>query len=307
MSMGPQSLGEMELRDPLDGHLFTHRYALSTNGLGGYDSDGCAYARGIQPRTYGVATSPTTLYSALVEDWPPSVPEDKREGLLAILLGLGKDIQDARKMRPSERYELAAVTATQLGRPDFAVGELYLIAAWTVRDTIVGFFPGVQGAGDAWEKLAELVPMAQSQVALPARTRALFDMARLSHRGGFGVERDDFLQLLDTFDDAGLGAMEKRTEFLRRVAQEERLLAKARERFRRGLAAGEGTGEEQAHFRFLIGDMSRRLGDFDSARTDLEAADLSTATSDETRAFARDVLKVIKVQARPPKESNHGG
>ena len=40
-----------------------------------------------------------------------------------------------------------------------------------------------------------------------------------------------FLERLSTFPDAGLGAMEKRQEFRRRVAEEQRLLSLARREF----------------------------------------------------------------------------
>jgi len=299
-------LGEKQLVDPLDGHEFTHQYVIGTNGLGGHDSDGCTYARGVQPRVFAVATSPTTLFSARMEQWPEAVPPDLREALLRRLVDIGKEVSNVRDLKPSERYELAAVSAELLGASHFAIGELYLIGAWTVRDTIVGFLPGVQGASDAWVKLGELVPLAQQQTEAEPRTRAMFDLARLSHRGGFVGERDEFLMLLDTFEDAGIGGPEKRAAFFRRVGEENRLLGKARERFRKGIAAGEGSGEEQAFYRFLAGDLARRLGDFDAARTDLEAVDLSPQASEEVRLRARDVLEVIKVQKRPEKPPEEG-
>jgi len=302
----PRNVGEKPLVDPLDGHEFTHQYLIATNGLGGYDSDGCTYARGAQPRVYGVATSPTTLFSARMEQWPSTLPPDTREALLRRLLDVGKEVSSARDLKPSERYELAATSAELMGGSHFAIGELYLIGAWTVRDTIVGFLPGVQGASDAWAKLGEVVPLAQKQTESAPRTRAMFDLARLSHRGGFVVERDEFLLLLDTFEDAGLGAKEKRAEFFVRVDEENRLLGKARDRFRRGLQAREGSGEEQAYYRYLVGDLSRRLGDFDAARTALEGADLAPQASEEVRALAQDILRVIKVQKRPEDVAKKG-
>lgn len=302
----PRNMAEKPLEDPIDGHEFLHSYQIGTNGLGGYDSDGCAYARGTQPRTTGIATSPTTLFSAPMESWPTGMPDDVRETLLRRLLDVGKDVGDARSLRPSERYELAAMSAEVLGKTDFTIGELYLIGAWTVRDTIVGFLPGVQGAGDAWTKLAETVRLAQAQKDPAPRTRAMFDLARLSHRGGFVVERDEFMRMLDTFEDAGLGAKEKRVAFFLRVDEENRLLFKARERFQKGLEAKQGTPEEHAYYRYLVGDLSRRLGEFDEARTNLEAAELSAGSGEEVKALAKDVLQVIKVQERPPKDAPEG-
>ena len=97
-----------------------------------------------------------------------------------------------------------------------------------MRDTIVGFLPGLQGAGDTWRKLADVNKRAQQQTTDRAKTRAMFDLARVAHRGGLPAERETFLELLSTFPDAGLGAVEKREEFRRRVAEEQRLLQLAR-------------------------------------------------------------------------------
>ncbi len=49
-----------------------------------------------------------------------------------------------------------------------------------------------------------------------------------------------------------------------------------------------------------MGDLSRRLGEFDEARTTLEAVELDTGAAEETRSYARDVLAVLKVQAKAP-------
>lgn len=290
----------VELKDPLDGHVFEVFVPASTNGLGGFDADGCSYARGEQPRAWEIATSPTTLFSAPLDGWKVAVPEDKKAALIEMLLGLGRDVDDVRTLTPSDKYELAAAVARELGRDEFTIGRLYLAGAWTVRDTIVGFLPGVQGASDAWSKLIETLPMVKELTEPRGRTIALFDMARLSHRGGFVNERADFMVLVATVPDAGLGAADKRMEFARRVGEENRLMTKARDAFRAGLDKPGGHPEDRAWIRFLVGEIARRLGDLDEARTTLEGVELDAVASEETRAMAKDVLSVLKVQARAP-------
>jgi hypothetical protein len=102
--------------------------------------------------------------------------------------------------------------------------------------------------------------------------------------------------------DAGLGALDKRSEFHRRVEEEVRLLTKARERYRRGLEGGAGDAEDRAFHTFLLGDLSRRLGDWKDAEQRLQEAIAAPSATDETKANAKDVLAVLKVQAReaPP-------
>ena len=291
-------LPQEALVDPLDGHSFSVSVVPSVNSLGGMDSDGCSYSSGTQVRTFAVATSPTSLYSARIEEWGLGVTKKNKSALLQLLVPLGADVGNAANLQPSERYELAAAVAEQLGRDRFAIGDLFLHAAWTVRDTVVGFLPSVQGSGDAWQKLGELVQMSRSVTHARGRTIALFDMARLAHRGGFIHERDGLLQQLDNFEDAGMGAAEKRTEFHARVGAEQRLLRKARERYLKGVERGDRGPEERALYGYLAADLARRLGDFSSAEAELAALDVDNSVPKEVKGLIADARSVLKVQAR---------
>jgi len=293
----PPGMTSVQLVDPIDGHGFQVFVPTSSNGLGGFDSDGCNYAKGQQPRQFEVATSPTTLFSAPIDGYREEIPDNKKGALAEMLLSLGRDVDNARTLSAADRYELAAAVARELGKDDFAVGEMYLQAAWTVRDTIVGFLPGVQGASDAWSKFVETVPLVKSVDNDRGKTIAFFDMARLAHRGGFVHERDDMLALSATVPEVGLDAERKREEFARRVSDEARLLGKARDSFRAGLASKVGTPADRAGYRFLVGDLSRRLGEFAAAKTELEGAEMDSAANEQTQTYARDVLAVLKVQA----------
>ncbi len=296
----PPGMTAVSLVDPLDGTSFQVFVPSSSNGLGGFDSDGCSYAKGMQPRQFEVVTSPTTLFSAPLEAFAEPIPDERKAPLAELLLSLGQDVNDVRALSPADRYELAAAVARSLGKDDYLIGELFLQGAWTVRDTIVGFLPGVMGASDAWTKFVETLPAVRAVDNDRGATIAFFDMARLAHRGGFVHERDDMLALSAKIPDAGLDADAKRAEFARRAQAERRLLVKARDAFRAGLATGEGEPGQRASYRFLVGDLSRRLGEFDEARTTLEAVELDTGAAEETRSYARDVLAVLKVQAKAP-------
>ncbi|MCO4770749.1 MAG: hypothetical protein KDA24_12025 [Deltaproteobacteria bacterium] len=293
----PPGMRSVELVDPIDGHGFSVFVPAASNGLGGWDSDGCSYAKGQQPRKFEIVTSPTTLFSAPIESFNNEVPDAQKAAVMEMLLGLGRDVENVRMLPAADRYELAAAVARILGKDDFEVGELFLAGAWTVRDTIVGFLPSVQGASDAWSKFVETLPMVRAVDNDRGATIAFFDMARLAHRGGFVHERDDMLALSAQIPDAGLNADTKREEFARRVEREGQLLAKARDAFKSGLEKNLGTAETRASYRFIVGDLDRRLNDFDSARTALEAVELDSSAPDQTKSLARDVLAVLKVQA----------
>lgn len=307
----PEDTPLLELVDPLDGHRFYWPVVPAVNGLGGSDSDGCAYSRGQQPRTWNVATSPTTLYSARMQDWDRPIPEQRKEGLLAMLLAIGRDVDDATHLPPYQRYRIAAATAEYLGDGPFELGEIHLEGAWTVRDSIVGFLPGVRGAADAWKKLEEVLPAMRALEDPSARTIACFDLARLCHRGGFGRERDALLAATADIPDAGLGAKEKRAEFLRRVGQEGLLLASARDAFLAGIREGRGDAEERAFYRYLVADISRRLGDLAAADGHVDALLADEAAGEEVRERVLDIKAVLAVQDRdvpsvPPAGSGEG-
>lgn len=285
------------LEDPVDHTQFEWEVPVSANGLGGYDSDGCTYSRGQQPRHYGVAISPTTGWTAEVADYTPEIPPERLDALRKRLAELPLPGEPSR-VPPAARWERAALLAEWLGRDPFAVGDMYLHGAWSVRDSIVGFITGVEGSVDALDKLRQLEPQAQAVENTRGRTIAAFDLARLCHRGGLLVERDRWLKSIDTFPDAGMGAKEKRSAFVARVMEESRLLLQARMHFEAGLAGDDGTPAERARYRFLVGELARRLGDFAEAETHLQAVTLDQAAGKELAQLATDTLEVMKAQER---------
>ena len=291
-------LASQPMVDPLDGTPFEVSVVSSVNSHGGFDSDGCSYSTGLQPRAFSVATSPTSLYSARLKEWGVGITEANKANILRTLVSLGAEVERVAELNPSERYELAATVSELVGQDRFHVGDLFLHGAWTIRDTIVGFFPSVSGTGDAWAKLSELVLLSKSVTHPRGRTIALFDMARLAHRGGFVHERDALLAQLDNFEDAGMGAQAKRTEFFLRVREEERLLRRARERYLEGLEQKERRGSERVMYRFLAAELARRVGDLDVAERELSALALDKAIPKDVKGLVSDVASVLKVQAR---------
>jgi len=293
--MEKYGLETLRLTDPMDGSHFEARALRSTNGLGGYDSDGCSYAKGLQARTFSLATSPSTLFTASVADFPRALTASQKQELVSVLAAFGPP-EEVTTMSAATGYEIGAAVARVLGKGHYRVGELYLSGAWTVRDTIVGFLPGLQGVGDTWRKLADVSARAQQQTNDPAKTRAMFDLSRICHRGGFLVERETFLELLATFPDAGLGAMEKRAEFRRRVVAEQRLLQLAKAEFQAGRSAGEGSPADQSYYLYLVGDIDRRAGEFEAAAVALQQVTHDKQTAEEVVVLAQDILRVLEVQ-----------
>ena len=124
----------------------------------------------------------------------------------------------------------------------------------------------------------------------------MFDLARISHRGGFFHEREAFLELLSTFPDAGLGAQGKRKEFRRRVAEEQRLLRLARDEFLAGRSVGEGSAKDRSYYLYLVGDIERRSGAFEAATIAFEQVVSNKTTAEEVGVLVQDIMRVLKVQ-----------
>ena len=93
-----------------------------------------------------------------------------------------------------ERYRIAARLYADIGRSSWFLANLWLEASWTVRDSGVGYYEGLNGpeaalyllnAGDA--ELAKGLPPAQEKAVR-------FNLARVAHRGGYPLGEMHILQ-----------------------------------------------------------------------------------------------------------------
>ena len=124
--------------DPLDGSVFESRSLLSTNGLGGYDSDGCTYAKGQQPRTFAVATSPSTGFSARIADFPAALSAAQKEKVRAVLAEFGVTLPEGQKVRvwdSTAEVRYLVVPQRPAGTEGLSEDEL---AALVTRDSMIG-------------------------------------------------------------------------------------------------------------------------------------------------------------------------
>jgi hypothetical protein len=232
---------------------------ISDNTSGGYDSDLATYSSDGQWRTFRLATCADNLFSLYGDDLL-ALTADQRKQLEGALPAAVAGVKDSKNPELWERYAIAASLYHALGKDDRFLGNLWLEASWTARDTAIGFYAGLQGPKGAralidagWEEL-------KKPLSVEDRKKVLYNLARIAHRGGWGDERDGFLA---AFEAAGpVTDREKESlDRFRRFAQvvEPALQDHAIEAFTAALRS-QAPGDEKTRMTYLLADLLRRRG-----------------------------------------------
>jgi hypothetical protein len=213
--------------------------------------------------------------------------------LTRALDGARRELADPDNPQVWERYRIAAHMYAEIGRSSLFMGELWLEASWTVRDSGVGYYQGLQGPettrgllerGDAELKKGLTTDQAKS---------VHFNLARVAHRGGYATDRDAHITAFKA-----AGPMTPREA--KAVAQLEEAIRleplyqqEALRHFRAAMVDPTLTTGEQARANYLVGELSRRLGDLDTARAHLakaaEDAVLETRLVEAARFLSQEV------------------
>lgn len=275
---GPCPVGKDTVR------IFTK---VSENRVGGWDADGASYAKEGQWRTHRVSTCAETLFSLYGEDIPGLQLDDAtRARLLQALEAAKRELADADNPQVWERYRIAARLYAELGRSTLFMADLWLEASWTVRDHGVGYYEGLTGPAVT----RKLLDAGQTELAKglpPSQEKSVrFNLARVAHRGGYSAERDAHLKAFEA-----LGPVSPReAEAIARLRQAAELEPfYQREALRWFLQASEDrklTPPERARASYLVGELSRRLGDLDTARASFAAALQDDALDADLREMA---------------------
>ena len=285
---------EGEVICPLDGTEISVSRPVSTNALGGTDSDFCQYASGEQPRQHDVATCPTCFYSATLSSFDGSLTDAQRRALQEMLRSAVPPSQSAAALEVWDRYQLAALCAGVLDQGALERGDILLTGAWTVRDRAVGFIPAVDGPLDAAVQLDEMDVLWSEIPDLQIQQMALFDLARLAHRGGMRARRDGYLVRLDQLPPVPPQLVEIRGKVLELLALEDRFLEKALEHYQEGLRRNEGSPEDQVYYRYLVVDIQRRLGQDKGLLDDLNVLLADPLLPEGIRPMAKGVKEILR-------------
>ena len=145
-------IGFHRVRCPVCDKWFETHVVLSTNTVGGTDTDFFVRASGFSPVLFVAVTCPACLYSGYISDFDPTITLDdstkqllqsklqRPEGLLigepytvpGILDNAEHTVQDIHP--PWVKQELVARTWRLLKRPDESIAYAYLYASWIVRE-----------------------------------------------------------------------------------------------------------------------------------------------------------------------------
>ncbi len=254
-----------ELPCPVGDDVVRVYQLVSSNTLGGYDSDLATYASQGQFREYGVATCATNLFSLPVTHIQEPIDTALHPQLLAALAEEVAALPAREEPEIWERYSIAARMIRELGRGPLEQAELYLQASWTARDTVVGYQQGLSGPAG----VTALLDMGRAELEKPLtdeqRRTVLYTLARAAHRGGLGDVREDYLQQFEALGSLSAAEQQSLAEF-RHIAQavEPRYQDLAIAAFQEALSGNLST-EDRLRATYLVADLMRRRGRADEA------------------------------------------
>ena len=241
--------------------------SISTNQLGGYDSDLARYSKGEQFRNYAISTCFENYFSLYGKDFSIPINKKQKQEILEFLTSFRQQLMDPANPFVWERYEIAAHIYEILGYSPEFIGQLYLEASWTVRDTFVGYHQGLEGPEAVQSLLREGPKELLKNITPEQKKLLLFNLARVAHRGGYRAIRDDYLSrfaLLDLSKEE-----QKSLSYVQEIAipKEVYYQKKALEAFKKSLENPKLSKKTKIRSQYLYAELLRRLGAPKEARS----------------------------------------
>lgn len=262
-------------------------FQISSNEFGGFDSDGATYSSGTQFREHAISTCTKSLFSAYPTDMQTSFSPDDIQEIKTWLTPIADQYPNP---MPWERYKIAAEYYRWKGKPALFMGRLYLEAAWTARDKAVGIHPELKGPVVADQVLIQGAKELQKELTSEERKMVTFNLARVAHRNAQFDKREQYLNAFLT--DPALEEYERKAgmEFSKLTKEiEPKLLRLARSEYMNHLQQAPKDGQTL----YLVGDLNRRLGDYNQARVYFERANLSPQVQPEQRLIIAHFLETM--------------
>ena len=241
---------------------------LSSNRLGGWDSDLATYSVGGQWRTYAISTCQNNLFS-FPSDTGPS-PRIKEDAYVAKLNSVLEKARNEIGETPEiwQRYEIAIrIIALEKESDPLRIARLYLNAAWTARDRAVDVYKGLEGPIMA----SRLLEQGQEELQKPNLEKSVqkilhHNLARIAHRGGFFQKRDQHLAAFEALGSLSEKEKSVLKTFHRMVNEiEPGLLKKAAAQLDEYLSSATDS-KTRAWAHYTRADIARRNGDRVNAR-----------------------------------------
>ena len=179
---------------PIGGEPTKLYLSVTTNELGGYDSDGAVYSSGTQFRKYAISTCPKNFVSLLGTDLLKAIPNEHHDNILERVQAALALCEDPQNPTTWERYLIAAEVYKVLNAPPGDMAQLYLQASWVVRDEIVGIHHDLRGPKVADAVLDQGLSELKKDLTPQQRKLVRYNLARVAHRAGYPGVREQHLQ-----------------------------------------------------------------------------------------------------------------
>lgn len=254
---------------PIGGEPTKLYLSVSSNELGGYDSDGAVYSSGTQFRKYAISTCPKNFVSLLGTDLTKAIPNEHHDEILEAAQNALASAVDPDNPTAWERYLIAAAIYKVLKSPPGDMAQLYLQASWVVRDEIVGIHHDLRGPEVASTVLLSGMNELKKDLTLQQRKLVRYNLARVAHRAGYPRTRELHLQ---KFESLTLTIPEKKA-----VERFRKLATLIEPKFQQlAILELEKLGSKRyPSQQFVLGDLYRRTGKTTQAKIMFENIDES--------------------------------
>jgi uncharacterized protein (DUF2225 family) len=285
---------QVKVTCPVDGTKFEAIEITATNQWGGRDADGCSHAFNTTPLESYVWVCPSCKFAGRKKDFDASIPDADKKALLEGLKPLAEIKKDAKQAQiPGHvKYDLLAQVAQIRKAPPEELGRAWLHAAWSCRQQGAIYLADFE----EWEALRDRYNLNQKPMAYgltknrtelelevarklekeiearqyekgPNRILARYLAAYLFRKHGENAQGERWLVELGKLkgensivDDAAATARAS-------LPMERDFQKRALETYRAAYEAGGFDKKVAPEVAYLLGELSRRLGDLKAAAT----------------------------------------
>jgi hypothetical protein len=283
---------QVKVTCPVDGTKFEATEITGTNHWGGRDADGCTHAFNTTPMESWIWVCPVCKFAGRKKDFETPIPEAERKALVEGLKPLAEIRKDARQAQiPGHvKYDLLAQVAQLRKAPPEEAGRAWLAASWSCRQQGAVYLADF----DEWEALRDRYTLNQKPIAFGLnknRTDFELDAARklekdldakmyekgpnrvlaryLAHylwrKHGENVAAERWLAELEKLKGENSVVDDAAAKSRALLVPEREFQKKALESYKAAIDGGTIDRKLAPEVAYLLGELSRRLGDAKAA------------------------------------------
>lgn len=266
-------------------------YKVSTNTMGGYDSDLAAYSTRGQFRAHAISTCPDNFFSILGNRLDVPILERDSGAIQSAIDEARLEWRNRDQPTVWERYDTAARIGIALGQDPLEIADLYLNAAWTVRDVAVGVYVGGLNGPEAARQIITVGNQELTKnLTSDAQKMVHYNLARVAHRGGFAKERRAHIQAFlalpsPTPEERAAGERLKQMSASTEVRYQERAASLLKAALKQS-----ADPVRVARAEYQLADTLRRLERFEEAKTHFESVRDNANAPEQLRELSRYLL-----------------